>query len=60
MRLLPSPDSPVSAIRGRLERNYRSLLILTYGGGTNEILLDLIAQRGYGMPSYRSSARKAS
>ncbi|MCB1256885.1 MAG: acyl-CoA dehydrogenase family protein [Microthrixaceae bacterium] len=45
-----SPDSPVSAIRGRLERNYRSLLILTYGGGTNEIQRDLIAMFGLGLP----------
>jgi alkylation response protein AidB-like acyl-CoA dehydrogenase len=30
--------------------NYRSLLILTFGGGTNEIQRDLIAMFGLGMP----------
>lgn len=45
-----SADSPVAAIKGRLERNYRSLLILTYGGGTNEIQRDLIAMFGLGLP----------
>lgn len=42
--------SPESILRGRLERNYRSLLILTFGGGTNEIQRDLIAMFGLGFP----------
>jgi hypothetical protein len=29
---------------------YRSLLILTFGGGTNELQRDLIATFGMGMP----------
>ena len=37
-------------LAGRLEMNYRSLLILTFGGGTNEIQRDLIAMFGLGMP----------
>ena len=41
-----SPDS----VRGHLERSYRSLLILTFGGGTNEIQRDLIATFGLGFP----------
>ncbi|MEZ5223726.1 MAG: acyl-CoA dehydrogenase family protein [Ilumatobacteraceae bacterium] len=51
---------PRSPIDGEMERLYRKSPPGRFGGGTNEILLDLIAQRGYGMPSYRSSARKAS
>jgi alkylation response protein AidB-like acyl-CoA dehydrogenase len=42
--------SPESVLRGRLERNYRSMLILTFGGGTNEIQRDLIAMFGLGFP----------
>jgi len=37
-------------LHGRLELNYRSLMILTYGGGTNEIQRDLIAMFGLGLP----------
>jgi acyl-CoA dehydrogenase len=29
---------------------YRSMLILTFGGGTNEIQRDIIAVAGLGMP----------
>jgi alkylation response protein AidB-like acyl-CoA dehydrogenase len=43
-------DSVASVLRGRLELNYRSLLILTFGGGTNEIQRDLIAMFGLGLP----------
>jgi alkylation response protein AidB-like acyl-CoA dehydrogenase len=42
--------SPEAVLRGRLERFYRSLLILTFGGGTNEIQRDLIATFGLGFP----------
>jgi alkylation response protein AidB-like acyl-CoA dehydrogenase len=43
-------DSVGSVLKGRLEMNYRSLLILTFGGGTNEIQRDLISMFGLGMP----------
>jgi alkylation response protein AidB-like acyl-CoA dehydrogenase len=43
-------DSPGSVLAGRLERSYRGTLILTFGGGTNEIQRDLIAIFGLGMP----------
>ena len=36
--------------RSRLEHQYRGLIILTFGGGTNEIQRDLIAVFGLGMP----------
>ena len=43
-------DEPGSILRSRLERMYRSTLILTFGGGTNEVQRDIIAMVGLGMP----------
>jgi 3-oxocholest-4-en-26-oyl-CoA dehydrogenase alpha subunit len=37
---------------GRFERLYRSAPLMRFGGGTNEVLRDVIAQRGHGMPTY--------
>ena len=42
--------SPGALLRGRLERAYRNTLILTFGGGTNEIQRDIVAMVGLGMP----------
>jgi acyl-CoA dehydrogenase len=42
--------SPGALLRGRLEFIYRATLILTFGGGTNEIQRDIIAMAGLGMP----------
>ncbi|MHB8438017.1 MAG: acyl-CoA dehydrogenase family protein [Acidimicrobiales bacterium] len=42
--------SPGAVLQGRLEMYQRSLVILTFGGGTNEIQRDLIAIFGLGMP----------
>ena len=42
--------SPGAALRGRLERYYRSTLVLTFGGGTNEIQREIIAMAGLRMP----------
>ncbi|HEY6558481.1 MAG TPA: acyl-CoA dehydrogenase family protein [Polyangiaceae bacterium] len=42
--------SPGAALKGRLERYYRSTLVLTFGGGTNEIQRDIIAMAGLRMP----------
>jgi len=42
--------TPGHVLKGRLERMYRSMLILTFGGGTNEIQRDIIAVAGLGMP----------
>ena len=42
--------SPGALLQGRLERSYRGVLILTFGGGTNEIQRDLIAVFGLKMP----------
>jgi 3-oxocholest-4-en-26-oyl-CoA dehydrogenase alpha subunit len=43
-------DAPGALLASRLEQMYRSLLILTFGGGTNELQRDLIAAFGMGMP----------
>jgi alkylation response protein AidB-like acyl-CoA dehydrogenase len=43
-------DAPGAVLGSRLEQMYRSLLILTFGGGTNELQRDLIAAFGMGMP----------
>ncbi len=45
--------SPEAVLRGRLERMYRTMLILTFGGGTNEVQRDIIAMAGLGMPHYK-------
>ena len=42
--------SPEAAIAGQLETLYRGLLILTFGGGTNEIQRDLIGMFGLKLP----------
>lgn len=39
-----------AVLKGRLERMHRSTLILTFGGGTNEVQRDIIAMVGLGMP----------
>ena len=43
-------DAPGVELQARLEHQYRGLIILTFGGGPNEILRDLIAVFGLGMP----------
>jgi 3-oxocholest-4-en-26-oyl-CoA dehydrogenase alpha subunit len=43
-------NSPANVIQGRLESRVRSMHILTFGGGTNEMQRDLIAIFGLGMP----------
>ncbi|HEX5267190.1 MAG TPA: acyl-CoA dehydrogenase family protein [Acidimicrobiales bacterium] len=42
--------SPGAVVRGRIERAYRGALILTFGGGTNEIQRDIISMVALGMP----------
>jgi 3-oxocholest-4-en-26-oyl-CoA dehydrogenase alpha subunit len=41
--------SPEAILRGRVERAYRGTLILTFGGGANEVQRDLISVFGLGM-----------
>jgi alkylation response protein AidB-like acyl-CoA dehydrogenase len=42
--------SAAAVLAGRLERMYKSSLILTFGGGTNEVQRDIIAMAGLMMP----------
>jgi alkylation response protein AidB-like acyl-CoA dehydrogenase len=42
--------SPDVLLRGRIERSYQGILVLTFGGGTNEIQRDIIAMLGLGLP----------
>jgi 3-oxocholest-4-en-26-oyl-CoA dehydrogenase alpha subunit len=44
------PGSPAAVLAGRLDRGAQGSLILTFGGGVNEIQRDLIAMFGLGMP----------
>ena len=44
-------DSPGAVLAGRLERYFRSALVMTFGGGTNEIQRDIIGYVGLGMPA---------
>ena len=46
-----SADSPGAVLAGRLERYYRSSLVMTFGGGTNEIQRDIIGYVGLGLPA---------
>ena len=42
--------SPEAQLRGRMEASYQGILVLTFGGGTNEIQRDIIAMIGLGLP----------
>jgi alkylation response protein AidB-like acyl-CoA dehydrogenase len=43
-------DAPESILRSQLEAGIRGTIILTFGGGTNELQRDLIAMFGLGFP----------
>jgi alkylation response protein AidB-like acyl-CoA dehydrogenase len=43
-------DSPGALLRGRVERMHRACLVLTFGGGTNEIQRDIIGMVALGLP----------
>jgi len=45
--------SPGALLHGRVERLHRSSLILTFGGGTNEVQRDIIAATALGQPVSR-------
>jgi alkylation response protein AidB-like acyl-CoA dehydrogenase len=50
-KALVAGDSAGTVLRGRLERFYRSSLVMTFGGGTNEIQRDIIGYVGLGLPA---------
>jgi alkylation response protein AidB-like acyl-CoA dehydrogenase len=45
--------SPGAVLAGRIERMHRAALILTFGGGTNEVQRDIIAAVALGLPISR-------
>jgi len=45
--------SPGALLAGRIERMHRSALILTFGGGTNEVQRDIIGAAALGLPFNR-------
>jgi 3-oxocholest-4-en-26-oyl-CoA dehydrogenase alpha subunit len=45
-------DDPHAVSGSGFEKLYRSAPLLRFGGGSNEVLRDVIAQRGHGMPTY--------
>jgi 3-oxocholest-4-en-26-oyl-CoA dehydrogenase alpha subunit len=42
-----------AVLAGRIERMHRAALILTFGGGTNEVQRDIVAAAGLGLPIRR-------
>ena len=46
-------NSHGALLRGRVERMHRSSLILTFGGGTNEVQRDIIGMTALGLPRNR-------
>ncbi|WP_067714356.1 acyl-CoA dehydrogenase family protein [Nocardia yamanashiensis] len=46
-------DAPGALLRGRIERFHRSSLILTFGGGVNEVQRDIIAKTALALPVTR-------
>jgi len=48
-------DSPAAVLQGRLERYHRTSLVMTFGGGTNEIQRDIIGVVGLGLPHAKRS-----
>ena len=49
--------SPGAILAGRIERMHRSALILTFGGGTNEVQRDIVAAAALGLPHHAGGDR---
>jgi len=47
------PGSELAPIEGKIEREYLAKMLLTFGGGANEVLRDVVAIMGLGMPRSR-------
>jgi 3-oxocholest-4-en-26-oyl-CoA dehydrogenase alpha subunit len=45
--------SPGAVLHGKIESGYRNGLILTFGGGANEVQRDIIAMAGMGLAHYK-------
>ena len=46
----PVAGSPGAILQGKLENEYRRCQINTFGGGATEVLRDIVAQMGLGLP----------
>jgi alkylation response protein AidB-like acyl-CoA dehydrogenase len=47
------PGNELAPVGGKLEREYLAKMLLTFGGGANEVLRDVVAIMGLGMPRSR-------
>lgn len=47
------PPSEISPAKGIFQRDFAAMRLLTFGGGANEVLKDMIALGGLGMPPSR-------
>jgi 3-oxocholest-4-en-26-oyl-CoA dehydrogenase alpha subunit len=48
------PNSPGAVLQGRIESSYKNGLIVTFGGGANEVQRGIIAMAGMGLPHYKT------
>jgi alkylation response protein AidB-like acyl-CoA dehydrogenase len=45
-----TPEDGRAPIAGRIEQGYRSAVMPTFGAGSNEVMRNIIATRGFGLP----------
>jgi alkylation response protein AidB-like acyl-CoA dehydrogenase len=45
-----TPEDPRAPIAGRIEQGYRAAVMPTFGAGSNEVMRNIIATRGFGLP----------
>jgi hypothetical protein len=45
-----TPDDGHAPLNGRIEQGYRSAVMPTFGAGSNEVMRNIIATRGFGLP----------
>ena len=45
-----TPADPRAPIGGRIERGYKAAVMPTFGAGSNEVMRNIIATRGFGLP----------
>ena len=45
-----TPEDPRAPLGGRIEQGYRAAVMPTFGAGSNEVMRNIIATRGFGLP----------